>query len=102
MNLKRKVEMQERHITALQNQIERLKKDNNNLRQKNEMLNGKIAVYESQTKSIEDVREDYLANLDELKGLQEKYQQAIYDAQCVKEKYEQKFKQLVGKFRLKI
>lgn len=95
MNLTRKIEMQERRITSLQNQNERLKKDNSNLKSENEMLSNKIVAYEYQLTSIEDIRKEYLNGIDELKEIQKNYQQVIYDARRSKQQYIKKCKQLM-------
>lgn len=99
MNLKRKTEMQERRISSLQNQIDKLTKENEALRSKNQELSDKEARYQVQLNMVDELRREFTDSITEMNTVKEQYQQAIYEARQMKKDFAKKFKPLIKQLK---
>lgn len=99
MNLKRKTEMQERRITALQEQIEKITKENEALRSKNQELSDKEAHYRVRIDMVDELRREFADSIAEMNTVKEQYQQLIYEARQMKKEYSKKFKPLIRQLK---
>lgn len=99
MNLKRKAEIQERCIASLQKQIEKLTKENEVLRTKNQELSDKEARYQVQLDMVDELRCEFTESIAEMNTVKEQYQQAIYEAYQMKKDFAKKFKQLIKQLK---
>lgn len=99
MNLKRKTEMQERCISSLQNQIDKLTKENEALRSKNQELSDKEARYQVQLNMVDELRREFTDSITEMNTVKEQYQQAIYEARQMKKDFAKKFKPLIKQLK---
>lgn len=102
MNLRRKSEMQERHINSLQKQINELKDENEALRSRNQELLNKEVQYHAQLDMIEEIRREYVNSITEIKAIKEHYQQAVYDAQQMKKDFAKRFKPLIKRLKTQV
>lgn len=90
--------MQGKRISSLTNQIERLRVQNENLKQRNTVLSDSVEIYKYQLESIEDIKQEYIDGLAQIHAIKKKYMQAVNEAHMIKKEYELKFKQLLGTF----
>lgn len=102
MNLKRKAEMQERRIISMQKQIDKLTKENEALRSKNQELSDKEAQYQVQLGMVEEVRREFTESIAELNIVKEQYQQAVYEARQMKKDFSKKFKPLIKQLKSQV
>ncbi len=102
MNLKRKAEMQERRIISMQKQIDKLTKENEALRSKNQELLDKEAQYQVQLGMVEEVRREFTESIAELNIVKEQYQQAVYETRQMKKDFSKKFKPLIKQLKSQV
>lgn len=102
MNLSRKSEMQARRISSLQKQVDKLTKENENLRSQNTELSDEVARYEVQKQMIEELRQELSKGIAEVGVVREQYQAAAHEARKVKKEYTNKFKQLIRQLKTQV
>lgn len=102
MNLKRRTEMQGRRIISLQKQIEKLTKENEALRTKNQELSDKESRYQVQLDMVDELRREFTDGISEMNTVKEQYQQVIYEARQMKKDYSKKFKPLIKQLKTQI
>ncbi len=102
MNLKRKIEMQERSILSLQKRIEKLTKENEALRSENQELLDRESKYQVQLKLVEETQREFMDGIIELNVVKEQYQQAVYEAQQMKKKFSKQFQPLIKQFKTQL
>lgn len=95
MNFKRRYESQKRRNASLLERNESLRIQNENLRRKNELLYDEIELYKYQMQSIEEIKNEYMNGLEELREARDCYKEAIREAQIIKSEYSKKFKKVV-------
>lgn len=99
MNLKRKVDMQERRIIALQKQVETLKQENSVLRSEKQNLLDRERQYNEKMEIFENLQLTYENNIIEILEIKEQYQQAMYDARKIKKEISKQFYPLIKRLR---
>lgn len=102
MNLKRKNEMQERRISSLQKQVDKLTKENESLRSQNTELSDEVAHYRVQEQMIEELRQELSKDITEIAIVREQYQLAAHEARKIKKEYTNKFKQLIKQLKTQV
>lgn len=100
MNLNRKIDMQERTIKSLQSKLEKLKNENKALRLDNAQLSDKNRHYEQIIGSVDSLRDEWNANIQEAISYKKQYKEAAMAVRKIRSEYEKKFNRLNKQFKV--
>lgn len=99
MNLKRKCEIQEKRISSLLSQNERLRVQNEKLKRENDVLSDEIELYKYQFASMEEIKKTYFDGLQQIRIIKDEYARALNETRILKNEYSKKFKQLIKQIK---
>lgn len=100
MNLNRKIDMQERTIKNLQEKNEKLRSENKALRTENAQLADKNQHYEQIVGSVDTLRSEWNARIQEALEYRKQYKDAVFAVRKIRKEYEKKFNQLNRQFKV--
>lgn len=100
MNLNRKIDMQERTIKSLQEKNEKLRSENRALRAENAQLSDKNQHYEQIIGSVNTLRSEWNARIQEALEYRNKYKDAVFAVRKIRNEYEKKFNHLNRQFKV--
>ena len=85
----------DKKINLLKNKIERLEKENIELKTKNESLMNELGISNQKFDDIEEIKKEYERCIDEAKRIQLKYKDEIKEIRNMKKEYKRKFSLLL-------
>lgn len=85
----------DKKINLLKNKIERLEKENIELKTKNESLMNELGISNQKVDDIEEIKKEYERCIDEAKRIQLKYKDEIKEIRNMKKEYKRKFSLLL-------
>lgn len=99
MNIDKKLEIKNRQIAKLKEQIASLTEERDILKYKVNQLQDSIDLYIKKNGIAESTKIEFNKSLDELISIKHEYTNALNDALALKKEYKDLFKQLLLKFR---
>lgn len=94
LNITKKIDLRDRKITNLEEQVKQLTLENQLLKRQTEGMDELRKYYIDRIEEIADLKKTYEDGIAEIKQLKEDYKTAAYEIKRVKNTYAKKFKNL--------